>query len=780
MEKTKFNRIISLSHDFGKLTSFFEDKLFNRLDEKDKEKSFHSYISALFTYYLLKEEGFSEKDSLFGYIIVYNHHSHIRGYDIMFEKVFEDDRKYKIIKAQIEDMLKPENKKKIENMFKNEGFCINLDDFANLILETSSNEAMKLSKQLYKMHKNIVIPNIREFHQKIIAYMPKFIKADRYSAMDLKNIDINSGLVYDDLLEYVKNKNKSFKPKNELQAKMNYLRMVMTETAIDSLLRTDIEKNKIMSLNIFTGGGKTLISYLVALKLKELKQKKNGCNSRIITGIPFVSIISQTYKELDEVLREYVPDYDKNKSKYLIDSFYLADSRYVNTDLEFNEDDLSTQKVIKDNFESDMVITTFVQLFESMFSNINSNLAKLENLKNSIIILDEIQSINPLLWTLIEKIITFYAENYNIHFIVMTATKPKILENNTVVLADFGYMALPASRLKLMYIEELLTVKGLAKKIKSINREKKRNSILVILNTRGQVQELYDELKDDFNEYEIFLLSNSSTPKELKERIETIKSLIKEEKKVLILSTQLIETGVDMSVEVIFRDIAGIDNILQAAGRASRNFDTKYMAEFYVVNLLNDYNLSSAEYIYSKEVIGITRDILEKSVLAKGFLEDKQDFDDLIKEYFIQIDELTKNLQIAIKNKLWNGFEKFNSEVMKEFKLIKDTKKINLFIEIDNKATKIYKMYKDLVFNEKNLKVKRNNYLKIKKDFNQYVVSLYESSMDKFSINLYIDELIENSRCKNEKVADILSVPKGLIGIVYDDSKGCGKGLIRA
>ena len=68
---------------------------------------------------------------------------------------------------------------------------------------------------------------------------------------------------------------------------------------------------------------------------------------------------------------------------------------------------MSTQKVIKDNFESDMVITTFVQLFESMLSNRNSSLAKIENLKNSIVILDEIQSIDPLLWGVIEKIILF-------------------------------------------------------------------------------------------------------------------------------------------------------------------------------------------------------------------------------------------------------------------------------------------------------------------------------------------------------------------------------------
>lgn len=72
----------------------------------------HSYISALFTYYLLKKESFSEENSLFGYMIVYNHHNYIRKFEDMFEKVFEDDLKYKILKVQIEDMLKPENKKK--------------------------------------------------------------------------------------------------------------------------------------------------------------------------------------------------------------------------------------------------------------------------------------------------------------------------------------------------------------------------------------------------------------------------------------------------------------------------------------------------------------------------------------------------------------------------------------------------------------------------------------------------------------------------------------------
>lgn len=739
----------------------------------------HSYISALFTYYLLKKESFSEENSLFGYMIVYNHHNYIRKFEDMFEKVFEDDLKYKILKVQIEDMLKPKNKKKIEDIFLSEGFVVDLSDFGAIILKIDSRGGMKLSKQLYRLYKDVVAKNIKYFHERLINYMPNFIKADRYSAMDLEDIDVGSGLSFDDLFEYVENKNKSFKPSNVLQAKLNCLRMYMARTAVDNLDKVDIKKNKIMSLNIFTGGGKTLISYLVALKLRKLKEKEYNCKSRIITGIPFVSIISQTFKELDEILAKYIPDYDDNKSKYLLDSFYLADSRYINTSISLDEDDLSTQKVIKDNFESDMVITTFVQLFESMLSNRNSSLAKIENLKNSIVILDEIQSIDPLLWGVIEKIILFYAELYNIHFIIITATKPKILEKETVVLADFGYKALPASRLKLRYIKEPLTVKELAKKIISINNKKERKSILVVLNTKGQVQDMYDELKNDFNTYEIFVLSNSSTPKEIRERIELAKSLIKEGCKVLILSTQLIETGVDMSVEVIFRDIAGIDNILQAAGRASRSYDTKDIAEFYVINLLNDYNLFSSEYIYSKEVIDIARNILGRNTSAKGILEDKKDFDDLIREYFIEIDRLTKNIQDSMRGKLWSGFEEFDYEIIKEFKLIKDMEKVSLFIEIDNEAVEAYKEYKELVLDERNFRVKKNNYLKIKKDLNQYIVNVHKDSIDKFMFSLYMSDIIENSNCKNGEVADILSIPKSLIGVVYDNTKNSGKGLIK-
>lgn len=739
----------------------------------------HSYISALFTYYLLKKESFSEENSLFGYMIVYNHHNYIRKFEDMFEKVFEDDLKYKILKVQIEDMLKPKNKKKIEDIFLSEGFVVDLSDFGAIILKIDSRGGMKLSKQLYRLYKDVVAKNIKYFHERLINYMPNFIKADRYSAMDLEDIDVDSGLSFDDLFEYVENKNKSFKPSNVLQAKLNCLRMYMTRTAVDNLDKVDIKKNKIMSLNIFTGGGKTLISYLVALKLRKLKEKEYNCKSRIITGIPFVSIISQTFKELDEILAKYIPDYDDNKSKYLLDSFYLADSRYINTSISLDEDDLSTQKVIKDNFESDMVITTFVQLFESMLSNRNSSLAKIENLKNSIVILDEIQSIDPLLWGVIEKIILFYAELYNIHFIIITATKPKILEKETVVLADFGYKALPASRLKLRYIKEPLTVKELAKKIISINNKKERKSILVVLNTKGQVQDMYDELKNDFNTYEIFVLSNSSTPKEIRERIELAKNLIKEGCKVLILSTQLIETGVDMSVEVIFRDIAGIDNILQAAGRASRSYDTKDIAEFYVINLLNDYNLFSSEYIYSKEVIDIARNILGRNTSAKGILEDKKDFDDLIREYFIEIDRLTKNIQDSMRGKLWSGFEEFDYEIIKEFKLIKDMEKVSLFIEIDNEAVEAYKKYKELVLDERNFRVKKNNYLKMKKDLNQYIVNVHKDSIDKFMFSLYMSDIIENSKCKNGEVADILSIPKSLIGVVYDNTKNSGKGLIK-
>jgi CRISPR-associated endonuclease/helicase Cas3/CRISPR-associated endonuclease Cas3-HD len=303
------------------------------------------------------------------------------------------------------------------------------------------------------------------------------------------------------------------------------------------------------TLTVPTGGGKTLSS--MAFAFEHLKHHKL---KRIFYVIPYTSIIEQNAQVFRKILG------DRNVLEH--HSNFDADR------IEFDDMDTGAEslKLASENWDMPIVVTTNVQFFESLFSNRRSRCRKLHNLTKSVIILDEAQMLPtgyllPCLAALSELVC-----NYGSTVVFCTATQPKL---NDLLYRDFHPREIADSpdNLYETFRRVSITDLGSLDDKKLIDRLSVHRQVLCIVNTRKHAKVLFDVLRGSGNCYH---LSARMCPVHRREKIAEIKQLLKEGKDCKVISTQLIEAGVDIDFPVVYRTMTGIDSIAQAAGRCNR------------------------------------------------------------------------------------------------------------------------------------------------------------------------------------------------------------------
>ncbi len=199
-------------------------------------------------------------------------------------------------------------------------------------------------------------------------------------------------------------------------------------TKVIKSIEENYDKSKIFSITAPTGTGKTITGFFAALKLKELL----GDNRRIIYSLPFTSIIEQNYDVLFDIFRG-IEDFEQNYSSYIIKHHNLSTVEYEN---EYRDYTKTEAELLIENWSSGVVVTTFVQLLETLVGARNRMLKKFNAIKGSIIILDEIQAIDIKYFDLVDYILRKACEYLDIRIIIMTATKPLILTDAVELLED--------------------------------------------------------------------------------------------------------------------------------------------------------------------------------------------------------------------------------------------------------------------------------------------------------------------------------------------------------
>lgn len=309
----------------------------------------------------------------------------------------------------------------------------------------------------------------------------------------------------------------------------------------------------IFSLTVPTGGGKTLSSLAFALE----HAKQHG-KRRIIYAIPYTSIIEQTADIFRDVFKE-CPD------------AIIEHHSNLETDKE-----TAKSRLAAENWDVPLIVTTNVQLFESLFAAKTSRCRKLHNLVNSIVVLDEAQLLPPEFLQPILDVLNLLATHYRVTFVLSTATQPALntvkdsfdrtvrrgLNDVQEIIADVDALYTALDRVKVKPPADLnqpTNWEDLAKELC------KHDSVLAIVNTRNDCRELWQKMPRGTVHLSALMCGQHRS-----RIIRYIKWRLKKNKPLRVVSTQLVEAGVDLDFPVVYRALAGLDSIAQAAGRCNR------------------------------------------------------------------------------------------------------------------------------------------------------------------------------------------------------------------
>ncbi len=325
----------------------------------------------------------------------------------------------------------------------------------------------------------------------------------------------------------------------------------------------------IYRLNLPTGAGKTLTSLRYALHHALAHNKK-----RIIFTMPLLSIIEQN--------AEIIHDYIGNEELIL-----EHHSNIVETD---ENDELDKRELLVESWDVPIIITTMVQLLNTLFAGKTANIRRMQALCNSIIVIDEVQTVPDKMLSLFNLALNFLAKICNATIILCSATQPCF--EKTMYPLDKSVKDLITltkeqetvfKRVRLEYKGEM-DCEELADFAAGILGE--NNSLLLVCNTKNEAAVMFNLLCSKIKDVKAFHISAGMCTAHRKETIKEMQEALEnKQQKVLCVSTQVIEAGVDVSFARVIRLLAGMDNIVQATGRENRNREFDGLAPGYIVRL---------------------------------------------------------------------------------------------------------------------------------------------------------------------------------------------------
>lgn len=505
-----------------------------------------------------------------------------------------------------------------------------------------------------------------------------FIDTETFMNGDVdRNTDYNFVDMYNKLENYL----------NDLDTKnpINIIRRELSETI---LKKVQSEKH-IFYLDMPTGSGKTLASIRFALQ-RAIKLNKK----RIIYVIPYTSIIEQNAEVLKKIFgNNMVLEHHSN----------------------FNEEKLSEEEKEKyslsiQNWDAPIIVTTNVQFFESIYSNRSSRMRKLHNIANSIVCFDEIQMFPLELLDPCLEAINLLSKNFGVESILMSATIPEYntIFNSLEEFEDLIDNKEKYANFKRCEIQNLFTI-NINELIKKIDYNK---SNLIVANTKNEAREIYENI----NIKEKLYLTTNLTPRDRLKKINIIKKKLFEGQAITVISTSLIEAGVDLDFDYVYRSLAGIDSVLQCAGRCNRECKKKNSITYVFEN--SDY--------FSK----MQNDIKEKANITKYILNKYKDIASLeaIKDYF---DTLYKRKIITIKNMNTKNYfrsSRYNNGTLMGF-LFKDYAED--FCYINNDTINIVVAQEEAIDLLKDIEYYANK--KILRKLQEYTISVYKNTYEKMN-----------------------------------------------
>lgn len=445
-------------------------------------------------------------------------------------------------------------------------------------------------------------------------------------------------------------------------SELNKIRTNIRQEAVKNVEKYLREGKRVFSLPAPTGAGKTYTLLAIAKQIIAFDNKLG-----ITYALPFLSITDQVQQIVEDLGIECLPISSKSQNTTLEE----AQKEYEKNPTKENLDELLKQSFSENTFDHPFILTTFVQFFETLVSNKNSTLLKLPNFSNRIFLIDEIQALPPRLYIFFAAWLDAFCKRSNSYGVFSTGTMPKFilpakeysieqqLKNPSLVFRDYWEDSIVEiiepekyfkqdvfNRYKIDWLkEDKINFQELIGHILP-----QTTSCLIILNTIADTKYLYDQLKDEFNT--VILLNTHFVVQDRNEKIDIIKNLLTEGEQVIVISTQLIEAGVDVDFPVVYRDLCPLPNLIQSAGRCNRN-KLSVLGQVYFFHLTN----RSAEMVYRKEA----KDFIKFCRNEIGSQTYENDLFEIQSRFFVKINE-----ELTIGQFAWSA-DRFGNEKTENF-----------------------------------------------------------------------------------------------------------------
>lgn len=381
------------------------------------------------------------------------------------------------------------------------------------------------------------------------------------------------------------------------------LRREMSDLCLDSAQKG----NGIYCLAIPTGGGKTLAGMRYALALAEQENKKH-----IYYIAPYLSILEQNAGELKRIFED-----DENVLEYH-SNVIVGDK---------NEDAAETGGSLSVDWSEPVILTTMVQFLNTLFSGDMKSVRRFHQLTDAIIILDEAQSIPVKCFCLFTTMMNFLSQCCNTTLVICTATQPLFEKIDSRLLYSHPADLIPEigkyyEGFKRTEIINRTQQKLSTEELADMSLELLDSNLLVILNTKSAVGALYEAIsRKAENDIQLIQLTTYMCAAHRLDVIDRMKKLLQEgSSRLICVSTQLIEAGVDISFEKVIRSLAGLDSIAQAAGRCNRNAE-RASGAVYLVDYAEENVTRLRDIKLAQEATKLVMDRFKGDLLSQEAME---------------------------------------------------------------------------------------------------------------------------------------------------------------
>ena len=684
--------LTGLLHDIGKASLDFQDKI----TKNSNKKVDHSSLGGLFVVKIYKSvideildskdqsilglKSVLEKDKLtvldlsdYINILIYTIMSHHGQYDMVRKNEDMDyvltslDRLKKIEKSpyrfgeSLQESLDIDDFYKEVEIYIKDIFCKGFLEYLEII--------KKLKNSAKEYSKNKEYEALCFYKSLLIRLLVSILKS-----ADIKDtINAYENIIVDEDLEnlrqvekrFEENINKKYASFGEPKGKLNVLRNEISE---DILKRSKEDGLGIYKLDLPTGAGKTLLSLRYGINQMNYQGK-----DRFFYVTSFLSVLEQNASEMREILND--DDFILEHHSNVVD-----DKDEIENDDRDDELDVVKKKFLLDDWTSPVILTTMVQFYNSIFKGKSANLTRFKSLINSVIILDEWQSIPTEFLYMTNLALNFMKIVMKTTLVLSTATQPtnasvsldhklfygNVDGENEDIIENKNYDFSAFERVKLKIYGDINKMYGI-EDIRDLVLENLDKSNLIILNTKKLVRKLYDLLESNYEDKDLYYLTTNLTASDRLKKIGEIKKRLLEGDKICVVSTQLIEAGVDVDFDLVIRSLSGMDSVVQAMGRCNRE-GHRQSAFTYLINL--DKN---------EEKTSMLKGVDERKAACKAALNtstEDLDIKKLTEEYFEKLYSNLKDDQYSDVLKLLAENKRVACDFQKLNKVKKDLKEV--------------------------------------------------------------------------------------------------------